>query len=278
MKDGFEMKYLENIVYVVAIISSIYSGIDGLSSAIDFLNFRLSLYSSIFLLFCWVFAYYYTKNSKTSFQIEGKTQYIIGLRNKFHLSMIAIFLALWLPILISADYSTILSRKDQLYSSFRDNNDNKKYEAVTINSRTWMAQNLNYNPEKGVDYCYDDIPANCDSYGRLYDWKTALNVCPGGWQLPSDKDFDELIAYLGGTGGAGAEAKAILRVLFSGMGEVDGTFSNFGIGEYYWCSADKNLDWGICYQLNKINSSFHKSPLPKEAQISVRCIKIKSMY
>lgn len=37
----------------------------------------------------------------------------------------------------------------------------------------------------------------CDEYGRL-SWETAQNICPDGWHLPSDEEWNALIAFYGG--------------------------------------------------------------------------------
>ena len=61
------------------------------------------------------------------------------------------------------------------------------YDLVEIGDQCWMAENLNY--ETGNSWCYNNNSSNCDTYGRLYDWSTALGVCPSGWHLPSDDEW-----------------------------------------------------------------------------------------
>ena len=61
------------------------------------------------------------------------------------------------------------------------------YNTVLIGSKCWLKENLNY--KTGNSWCYDNDPANCDIYGRLYDWQTALTVCPSGWHLPIDDEW-----------------------------------------------------------------------------------------
>jgi uncharacterized protein (TIGR02145 family) len=40
-----------------------------------------------------------------------------------------------------------------------------------------MAQNLNYAGASGkIGLCYNNKAENCDIYGRIYDWATAMNV------------------------------------------------------------------------------------------------------
>jgi uncharacterized protein (TIGR02145 family) len=80
-----------------------------------------------------------------------------------------------------------------LKTGFTDANGNK-YNAVLIGSQTWAAENLNYNITGSR--CSSDNPANCEKYGRLYSWTAALTVCPYGWHLPTNEEWDELINFV----------------------------------------------------------------------------------
>jgi uncharacterized protein (TIGR02145 family) len=82
---------------------------------------------------------------------------------------------------------------------FKDQRDGKTYKTVKIGNQIWMSENLNYYTKSG-SCCYNDSTKNCKIYGRLYVWKTALNVCPVGWRLPSKSDFDTLLNNVGGSG------------------------------------------------------------------------------
>ncbi len=89
-----------------------------------------------------------------------------------------------------------------------------------------MAENLNYNVSGSK--CYDNIEANCDNYGRLYNWATAMalpdscnykncyskitskhkGICPSGWHIPSDAEWKALVDSVGGSSVAGRYLKA----------------------------------------------------------------------
>jgi uncharacterized protein (TIGR02145 family) len=98
------------------------------------------------------------------------------------------------PISFSEDYNMIPVCADE--NTFTDPRDGQVYKIVRIGNQVWFAENLNY--EVDGSRCYDDRPENCEIYGRLYNWRTALTVCPEGWRLPSTQDWRELIGFLGG--------------------------------------------------------------------------------
>ncbi|MCF6170594.1 MAG: PKD domain-containing protein [Bacteroidales bacterium] len=76
-----------------------------------------------------------------------------------------------------------------------DPRDDQTYTTIELGNQTWFSENLNY-PASG-SWCYDDDPVNCETYGRLYNWQLAKNVCPAGWHLPSDNEWKQLEMYLG---------------------------------------------------------------------------------
>ncbi|MDR3012763.1 MAG: fibrobacter succinogenes major paralogous domain-containing protein [Chitinispirillales bacterium] len=110
--------------------------------------------------------------------------------------------------------------------SFTDPRDGQTYRTVTIGNQTWMAENLNFNASGS--WCYDDGPANCDLYGRLYDWNTVMagspssssspsgvqGICPDGWHVPSDDEWTTLVNFVNtsttSTDNSGTRLKALI--------------------------------------------------------------------
>ena len=80
---------------------------------------------------------------------------------------------------------------DPIFSEITDARDGQTYKTVTLGDQTWLAQDLNYETDNS--WCFQNDPANCETYGRLYNWEAAMNACPAGWHLPSDQEWSKLI-------------------------------------------------------------------------------------
>jgi uncharacterized protein (TIGR02145 family) len=129
-------------------------------------------------------------------------------------------------------------------TEFTDVRDNKQYKTVKIGDQTWMAENMNYQTASGSrcygeggtvcgdELCSDEhertlssaeIQANCNTYGRLYNWDAAMTACPSGWHLPTLREWGDLVIFAGGTG------------------EYSVTFDSAGYSEYQSGTAGMKL-------------------------------------
>jgi len=166
---------------------------------------------------------------------------------------------------------------------FTDSRDGKKYKTIKIGAQIWMAENLNYETEGGE--CYQG-QALCDKYGRLYNWNTALKVCPKGWHLPSDAEWETLVDFAGGKKFAGKKLKAgngwanngngVDAVGFSalpgGLGGPDGIFGNVGKYGGWWSATEDNASNAWDRDMNYIYADVFRISRDKSTLYSVRCI------
>jgi uncharacterized protein (TIGR02145 family) len=186
------------------------------------------------------------------------------------------------------------------------------YKTVVIGTQTWMAENLNYDVVGSK--CYNNQESNCDTYGRLYDWSTAMalpsscnstscsgqvnakhkGICPPGWHIPSNADWDELMTAVGGSSTAGTYLKATsgwyncgssgsgnsylcedthgFSALPGGYGYSDGSFSSVGNRGYWW-SASENYSDRAYYRYMDYNYEYaYYSGNNKNNLFSVRCV------
>ena len=72
-----------------------------------------------------------------------------------------------------------------------DSRDDQTYRIANIGSQVWMAENLNYDTLGSA--CFGNELDSCAKYGRLYSAGQAQTVCPEGWHLPSQAEFEELL-------------------------------------------------------------------------------------
>ncbi len=171
-----------------------------------------------------------------------------------------------------------------------DIRDGHTYRITNIDNRAWMAKNLNYYTPEGSWYYNNDSTTYAETYGRLYNWETAQNVCPADWHVPSISEWDELAQYLGGAYMAGGKLKeegtlhwnppntgATNETGFTGLpgGYLNSYFNEFnGLGElvYFWSSNIWDTDEAYLYALlyNEEVLLFHNDPSFNGN--SVRCL------
>jgi len=129
----------------------------------------------------------------------------------------------------SNNSSSSNSAFDATSGTFIDGRDSRTYKWVKIGTQIWMAENLNYDvPDDNSDMCLLNNPSNCNIYGKLYSWATAMalpsacnsgcaeqiiqpphrGICPEGWHVPRDMEWDLLFNYAGGLSEAGRHLKS----------------------------------------------------------------------
>ncbi len=165
-------------------------------------------------------------------------------------------------------------------ASFTDSRDGQVYGTVQMGKQCWMDRNMTYNT--GINYCYENNSEFCDLYGRLYEWETAINVCPEGWRLPTNEDW----FWLTGEVAIAEEVKSIEGWFSNGNGTNSSAFNAWPGGAYfddnnfsfvteraYFWSADDSQQWHalLTYE-NEFRATYFQN-LDGDKALSVRCIK-----
>lgn len=207
----------------------------------------------------------------------------------------------------------------------KDSRDGQIYRIVKIGSQVWMAENLNYEYNEGgaKSSCYDNEPVNCMDYGRLYTWSAAMDsaavfsetgkgcgmvelglssdcsitlaqsitavvrgVCPEGWHLPNNADWDSLWVAIGGESTAGVKLKYHDQWGDYGNGKDDygfsvlpaggvqlGTYAYKGKYAYFWTSTQKGSSDAYYKHFGYTESDVKEFDSRKFAGYSVRCVR-----
>jgi uncharacterized protein (TIGR02145 family) len=222
-----------------------------------------------------------TTNELQSFHVNGDTLFISG-GNYVILSGVTIYIP------------------DTTYDCgdpFVDPRDGQSYNTVLIYGKCWMAENMNYdNGSTTNSWCFQNDPANCETYGRLYTWDAAMNACPSGWHLASDSDWAELVDDNGGltlaggplkqtgtweagtglwnTPNTGATNASGFTALPSGYREYQaGWFGLLHQQGYFWTSTQHNATWAWMYSMTNGGAYVNRPMLEKLNGLAVRCKK-----
>jgi uncharacterized protein (TIGR02145 family) len=177
-----------------------------------------------------------------------------------------------------------------------DIRDNKIYPTIQIGSQCWLASNLNYGTiiassqdqrdnciwEK---YCYSDNPANCTSFGGLYQWDELMQYddtpgdqgfCPLAWHIPTEAEWNTLFANWTNNGFAGSPLKysgySGFNALLSGARHIDKSWDFQGFATFFWSSSSYGVYKAWAHGMNDIDPSVSVYPSGRVNAFSVRCL------
>ena len=178
---------------------------------------------------------------------------------------------------------------DSASNTVKDLRDGLTYKTVKIGDQVWMAENLGHETTSSI--CGEKEFLTL--YGCLYSWDEAKTVCPVGWHLPSQAEWNTLIEFVGDSSTAGKILKATntwsdkghykdgtddygFTALPSGVrlpqrGKTHQTFVNSGA--FFWSATEVDDDESITLVLRYENDAATLFENDKDAGVSVRCVK-----
>lgn len=191
----------------------------------------------------------------------------------------------------------------------------KTYKTIQIGSQVWMAENLKttqYYDGTPIPLVTDNAtwqnlltPAYCwfdnnqdfyeNIYGAYYNWFAVASgkLCPIGWHVPSDTEWQHLVDFLGGNNTAGSKIKetgtnnwvtansdALNSSGFTGLpgglrGSLDGLFSGQGTFGGWWSSTEIDpspLSAAWCRWIHADTAVIAHSQVFKIDGFNVRCL------
>ena len=195
--------------------------------------------------------------------------------------------------------------------TFTDSRDGNTYATVSIGNQCWMAENLRYDVP-GVFGASDTVnsASPSTSYGRFYDWATVMNgattsssipsgvqgICPSGWHLPSDAEWNELEMALGMpaadtaiTGWRGTDHGTKMKSTTGWSNNGNGSnasgfnaypagyfyynFHPLGFGTYFWSSTKGSAGYVWDRYLKDNNATVNRDLNNNLKGYSCRCVK-----
>jgi len=191
--------------------------------------------------------------------------------------------------------------------------DGNTYRTVEIGNQVWLIENLKTTKYRNGDpigtttfsnmdirtvfqpklqWAYESKEKNVETYGRLYTWYAVNDnrgVCPIGWHVPTDSDWEVLIGFLGGDVVAYTKLREVgnyhwikydsgnndyfFTALPGGYRNSDGQFEDIGLRCSFWSSTDAGESIAWYRQMNYDSNSIYRYLNLKRNGFSVRCLK-----
>jgi uncharacterized protein (TIGR02145 family) len=197
----------------------------------------------------------------------------------------------------------------------------RTYHTVLIGNQCWLRENLNVGtridgnqdqtnnvPTNIIEkYCYDNLEANCDADGGLYQWAEALQyqngatnisspdppftenvqgICPPGWHVPALIEFQTLASAVNNDGnslkredqaigliGQGTNTTGFSAILAGGRYVGGETYYFLGVETVFWSATEDFLSYANNRVLSDASSEFPLGEFYKFAGFSIRCLK-----
>jgi uncharacterized protein (TIGR02145 family) len=200
----------------------------------------------------------------------------------------------------------VVFNPDVTYGSVTDQ-DGITYKTIEIGTQTWMAENLRttkYNDGTPVPLVTDKTEwaalttpglswynNDTDFYGALYNWY-AVNtgkLCPDGWHVPDDEEWNTLTSFIGSETIAGSKLKEAgtlhwqapnagatnetgFTALPGGYRTSTGVYANIKRYSYWWSSSQRTTNDAWFRDLSYGYAYADRSSSNKKSGFSVRCV------
>jgi uncharacterized protein (TIGR02145 family) len=191
--------------------------------------------------------------------------------------------------------------------------DGNGYHSVVIGTQTWLKENLKVTKYNNGDligtttpanldisdeespkyqWAYSGIESNVTAYGRLYTYYAITDsrgVCPTGWHVPDNAEWETLIDYAGGASVAGIKLKEKgtahwylasssvtnetgFTALPGGLRLKEGTWMEINKYAVFWSNEEFSDPAANTVLLTSFSNGVNTSPDYKADGHSVRCI------
>jgi len=176
---------------------------------------------------------------------------------------------------------------------------NKYKTAVYKNGQEWMIENLNvsqYNDGSSIPNIQNNNQWTLYNYGKwsyyehnndygnefkkLYNWYAVndpKNICPVGWHIPTNAEWENLINLIGPKNVAGDRMRidrsnsSNFSALIGGSRNYSGVFYNINEHGYWWTATALNESNALSYYI--FGDRIEKINISKANGYSVRCLK-----
>lgn len=194
-------------------------------------------------------------------------------------------------------------------------NEGNEYSTVVIDDQEWMRENLRvskYNDGSTIRHVYEkEAWAKMESgawtyhigddgkvYGKLYNWYAVNDkrgICPKGWHVPTDKEWNIMINRFKGIHLAGAKLKSTATVpddhprwigpnanatdqsdfsaIPGGIITPDGEFKFLGSFGAYWTNSETHGENAWKYGMSYNDTKIYRHRRSKKYGYSVRCVR-----
>ena len=184
--------------------------------------------------------------------------------------------------------------------------DGNTYTTIKIKDQLWFESNLKTTRYTNGDKIlktkkaskwvnYDTLPQYMqhklkNDNSIYYNWyviNDKRGVCPSGWKVPSQKDFNELILSLGGSEKAGLKMKNLIawgdttkynetnlfNAIPTGFVEITGKLNQENVRACWWTKDEQHVATAYSYSIGNMGTHIIRDKFYKKQGNTIRCMK-----